>query len=580
VPRPSPVDWTLAPFARGTSDPSVPATAIGKGEIGGKARGLVDVHDVIVSRLDPVALGGVQVAIPPFVVIATDMFDAFVARNGLAEQAPLDLSDEGIARTFVRAELPNELIGDLRAVIEICRFPLAVRSSSRLEDAAGRPLAGVYATKMIPNRQPDAEFRFRQLVEAVKLVWASTYFADARAYRRTIGHDDEKMAVIVQPIVGRQHGDRFYPDVSGVARSINYYPAGDGRREDGVVELALGMGKWIVDGEPAWSYSPVLPKAPPPFNDFGDMLRFTQTAFWAVNLGTPPYDPTKETEYLLRCHLAAAEEDDTARLVASTFDPHSRCLVPGVGRKGPLVLDFAPLLRYSVAPLNDTVRATLAACEDASGGPVEIEFALTLEPSATTPARFGFLQVRPLVTTTGIVEVSEHELTGDGVLVATDRALGNGLVADVLDIVYVRPERFDRAASRSVAQEVGELNAVLVAAARPFLLVGPGRWGTSDPWGGIPVAWAQISGARCIVEAQIAGVQPDLSQGSHFFHNLTSFGVTYFSVAHGSTFGVDWGWLERQPADRETAHLRHIHLARPLVIKADGRSGRGVVCHD
>ena len=399
-------------FRRDAFGPQAPFTVIGGGEIGGKAGGLAAMRAVVAERLGSGRIGGVDVAIPALAVIGTDLFDAFMGRNDLAEALSGKLPDERVAHAFLRAELPEELAGDVRALTGLTRRPLAVRSSSLLEDVAGRPLAGVYATKMVPNSHVDEGIRFRQLVEAIKLVWASTWFAEARAYRRIIGGGEEKMAVIIQEIAGAAHGLRFYPNLSGVARSLNYYPSGHARPEDGVAELALGLGKWIVDGEPVWSFSPPYPKAPPPFNDVGDLLKLTQTAFWAVNLGPSPYDPARETEHMARCELADAEEDDTLRFVASTFDPASNRLVAGVGRRGPRVLDFAPLLKHPLVPLAHTVQDVTAACEDSLGGPVEVELALTVEPESERPARCAFLQVRLLLTPGEAVDLSSEELFG------------------------------------------------------------------------------------------------------------------------------------------------------------------------
>jgi hypothetical protein len=574
------VSDTIVRFSRDAFGPDRPFAVIGEGELGGKARGLASIQSTLARRFADRRTGDVRVSIPTMAVITTRFFDAFIDRNGLGDLDAAGLPDDRIARAFLRGELPAELVGDLWTLIERARTPLAVRSSSLLEDVAGRPLAGVYATKMVPNCEPDPHARFRQLVEAIKLVWASTAFEEARSYRDSIGRGDEKMAVIVQEVVGLPHHERFYPNVSGVARSINVYPSGNARAEEGVVELALGLGKWIVDGEPAWSYSPAFPKAPPPFNDFADMFRFTQNGFWAVNLGTAPYDPAKETEYLLRCDVACAEADDTARYVASTFDAHSGRLAPGVGRKGPRVITFAPLLQYGVAPLNDTLREVLAASEDATGGPVEIEFAMTLSPGPESEARLGYLQVRGLLPRGEACRVEVAELSGDAVLVASEHALGNGRIDGVADVVYVRPDGYDAAQSRAVAAEIGLVNDALRRAGRPYLLIGFGRWGTSDPWGGVPVTWAQISGARAIVEAQLPEVRQEMSQGSHFFHNMTSFGVLYLSVVRGDVDRVDWGWLDGLTAESESAFLRHVRLARPLAIRVDGRAGRGVIRHD
>jgi hypothetical protein len=410
-------------------------------------------------------------------------------------------------------------------------------------------------------------------------VWASTYFREATSYLKTVrgAVGDEKMAVIVQEVVGARHGERFYPNVSGVGRSYNYYPSGHAKPDDGMAGLALGLGKTIVDGEPCWNYSPAYPKAPPPYNSIGELLDATQREFWAVNMGQAPYDPGKETEYLLRCSLADAEADDTLRFVASTYDPQAQRITAGAGVKGPRLLNFAPILSYNQVALNDTIRELLSVCEDAVGEPVEIEFAVTI--GADGRARLGFLQVRPLVMEHKSVTVDEDELEGPDVLAASRHVLGNGSVNSVADIVYIKPAAFEISATTAIAGELETINDRLLRAERPYLLMGFGRWGTSDQWGGVPVAWAQICGARAIVEASSSGLRADLSQGSHFFHNLTSFSVLYFSLDAEESRRIGWTWLDSQPAAAETQHLRHVRLAVPLSIQVDGRSGRGVIAH-
>ncbi len=567
---------TVERFEREFFNAETPFTAIGDGELGGKAQGLAFIRDTIAARL-----GGceVPVAIPQMVVITTDLFDAFVKLNDLEEEAASDLPDERIAHAFLQGSLPTQLAGDLRALVAAVQQPLAVRSSSLLEDAIGRPFAGVYATKMTPNNQLDAGSRFKRLAEGVKLVWASTFFREAKAYLKTVRRSvgEEKMGVIVQEVVGLRHGDRFYPNASGVARSYNYYPSGHARPEDGVASLALGLGKAIVDGEPCWSYSPAYPKAPPPYNSIGELLDATQREFWAVTMAGAPYDPGKEAEHLVRCALADAEADDTLRFVASTCDPDSQRISPGTWGRGPRLVNFAPLLSYGQAALNDTVRQALAACEEAVGEPVEIEFALTLR--ADGAARLGFLQVRPLVVARETVAVAEEELAAAGVLAASRRVLGNGADESVSDVVYVKPAAFDVKATPAIALEIEALNDALMRDGRPYLLAGFGRWGTSDQWGGVPVEWAQICGARAILEATASGMHAGPSQGSHFFHNLTSFRVLYFSLDEAESRRVDWGWLDARPASAETRYVRHVRLASPLSIKVDGRTGMGVIAH-
>jgi hypothetical protein len=517
-------------------------------------------------------------------VLTTDTFEEFIRVNGLREIALSDEPDDRIAHAFQKGSLPVTIVGDLKSLIDQVHQPLAVRSSSLLEDAMYRPFAGVYGTKMIPNNQPDPETRFRRLLEAIKYVYASTYFREAKSYIHSIGKssEDEKMAVVIQEVVGRRHGDRFYPDVSGVARSYNFYPLGHASPREGVVSLALGLGKTIVDGGICWSYSPAWPKAPPPFGSPRDILRQTQSDFWTVNMGKPPaYDPIRETEYLLKCGIDEAEADGTLRHLVSTYDPQSDRMVIGTGITGPRALTFAPLLALEVIPINDLLCGLIRECEDAVGTEVEIEFALTFSNGPNpVSARFGFLQVRPLVVSDETVTVPLEMMAGEGVLLASSSVLGNGVIDGIRDIVYVRPQLFDTSLTRAIATEIEGINRDLATQGRDYILIGFGRWGTSDPWLGIPVKWGQIARAKVIVEASLPEVVTDPSQGSHFFHNVTSFRVAYFSLKDAESRSIDFAWLDRLPSVTETEHVRHVRLELPLQVRVDGRSGRGVVLRD
>jgi hypothetical protein len=554
-------------------------TCLGSGSMGGKALGLAVVHDTIAAcKCSDTPL---EIGIPTLTVVATDAFDQFMEINeGLEEVAYSGQPDERIAHAFQRAQLPAGLVGDLRALISKVHTPLAIRSSSMLEDAMFRPFAGVYATKMIPNNQPDADSRFRKLVEAIKFVYASTFFRDARSYLKTVTSDAkaEKMAVIIQEVVGQRQGERFYPSLSGVARSYNFYPAAHARPEEGVVDLALGLGKTIVDGGQSYTYSPAWPRNPPPYNSIGDLLKTSQTTFWAVNMGKPPaYDPIQEAEYLVQAGLMEAEADDTLRWVASTYDGRSDRLVAGVYEQGPRLINFAPILGDNEIPLNDALLWLLKCCEERLKAKVEIEFALNLDKERGMPARLGFLQVRPMVVSTEEVELADEEMVSPRALLASKHVLGNGTVTDLVDVVYVKPERFEPRVSRVVAEEVAAMNLKFMDDGRRYMLVGFGRWGSSDPWLGIPVNWGQIAGARVIVETTLPTMTPDFSQGSHFFHNLSSFRVLYFSVSHTSETAIDWAWLGSQTPVSESEYVRHVRLAAPLQVKVDGRTSRGVV---
>lgn len=570
---------TVPRFERRLLSSEVPMTRIGDGSLGGKAHGLIRVAGALSRELGEGRFPWVTVSIPRTTVISTQMFDAFMERNDLYGLATSDAPDERIAHAFQRADLPAELVGDLRAIAEEVTIPLAVRSSSLLEDAIYQPFAGVYATKMIPNNQPSKDMRFQRLVEAVKFVFSSTFFAAARQYLRSLdkSFSDEKMAVMIQEVVGKRVGDRFYPTISGVLRSHNYYPSGHGRPEDGVCSLALGLGRAIVTGEPTWSFSPAYPKAPPPFNSIGDMLKNTQTRFWAVNMGPCRRpDPIRETECLVHADLSDAEYDQTLRFVASTYDARSDRIVPGVGAKGPRVIDFAPLLSDRELAAVEVFKSMLEAGRKELEAEVEIEFAMTLDRKHGRPARIGFLQVRPMVVSSQPVDLAEDGFDPEDVVVASDHTLGNGIRKSIRDIVYLVPELFRPDATPTIAREVEAINQSLVEERRGYLLIGFGRWGTSDPWAGVPVAWGQVAGAEAIVEAALPGMNVEMSQGSHFFHNVTSFQVLYFSVPLTGK-EIDWQWLASRPAVRETDHVRHVRLQEPIEVRVDGKRGKGVV---
>ncbi len=555
-------------------------TVIGDGGIGGKAHGLAQIKKALDQKYKGSPFHQIEVNIPRLTVISTSFFDLFLKQNNLYELAYSDSSDEIIAHHFQKADLPAILVGDIWALIRNVKTPLAIRSSSLLEDAKFEPFAGIYGTKMIPNNQQEPESRFRRLVEAIKFVYASTFFKEAKDYFKATNHriEDEKMAVIIQEVVGLRHGDRFYPTISGVARSYNYYPIGKAKPEHGVVDLALGLGKAIVDGGMVWTYSPAYPRAKPPVGAARDLLKQSQNQFWAVNMGKSlTYDPMKETEYLISADLRDAESDDTLRFIASTFDIQSDRINVGLDGNGPRIINFAPILDLELLPLNRLIKEVLPLCENLAKAEVEIEFALTINSSSPVTARFGLLQVRPMVVSHEQVEIEDGELASESVIIASDRVMGNGSVRSIEDIVYVKPGVFDAKYTRQIAQEIEKRNTSLLQSKTPFLLIGFGRWGSSDPWLGIPVNWSQICGAKVIVEATLPNMRTELSQGSHFFHNLSSFQVNYFSVNHYGPYRINWDWLNHQDAINEGEFVRHIKTPGKLTVKVDGRTGKGII---
>jgi len=554
-------------------------TYMGAGSLGAKAHGLARISEVLENKITPLFRPTINVDIPLLTVIATDLFDSFMSCNSLLDIAHTGTNDEQIALAFQQAELPVELVADLRAFLAEIRVPLAIRSSSLLEDAMGEPFAGVYATAMVPNNQPDLEDRLFSLTEAIKYTYASTFFKQAQDYRCAArGGREEKMAVIIQEVIGSYRDGRFYPHISGVARSFNFYPLGLARPDDGVIDLALGLGKMIVEDGISWPYSPSYPQVNPPYTTVRDLLKQSQKEFWAISLTEPPAGRQSGSgKHLKRYPLSDAERDGTLSLVASTYNAEDDRIMMGIREPGPRIVDFAHIVKGEMIPLTLLLKHLLRECAESFGTMVTIEFALTWTKDAPPPARFGFLQVRPMVVSNAHVHVRPEQLEGDNALVASESALGNGRLDDISDIVYVKAETFDIARTRAIAADLEEVNRKLLAQKRPYLLIGFGRWGSSDPSAGIPINFAKISGAKVIVETTLPGINFMLSQGSHFFHNITSFKILYFSVSHAGKHTIDWAWLNAQPVVAETVYVRHVRTARPLQIEVDGRTSRGAI---
>jgi len=570
----------LTTFRPESIDSSTKISRMGSGSIGGKASGLSFIEKTINSYFTVNKFPPISINIPRFIVIATDYFDQFIKENNLDSVVQSNMSDEYIAHAFGQKKLPKELIENLKAYISTVKLPLAVRSSSLLEDAMYEPFAGVYATKMVPNNQSDAESRLEKLKEAIKFVYASTFFRAARDYHRAINRStsEEKMAVIIQDVVGRQFNGRYYPDISGVARSYNFYPIGSAKPDEGVVSLALGLGKTIVEGGQVWSYSPAYPRINPPVGEAGELLKVTQTKFWAVNMRKPSVtNPMHESEYLIAGQLTDAEADGSLPHVASTYRPQDDRIIMGIGATGPRIVTFAPILIGGKIPLNELMIDLLHICEKALNNQVEIEFAVSLESKPELTAHFGFLQVRPMVVSEAVIDVTSEIMSSEDALVASDKAMGNGQNEFIKDIIYVNPNTFNAKNTKQIAQELALFNRRMVDDGLPYLLIGFGRWGSSDPWLGIPVNWGQISGAKAIVEATMPKMDVDLSQGAHFFHNMTSFQISYFSVNHHGKYSIQWDWLENQELVHKSEFVRHVRISKPLKVKVDGRSGRGVI---
>jgi CheY-like chemotaxis protein len=564
----------VADFDRAAFDFASDFYRVGGGSLGGKARGLAFVRRLIGESGLRRRWPGVEIAVPPAVVLGTDVFDRFLAENDLRRFAIECEDDAEIARRFAVARFPREAALDLAAFLARARFPLAVRSSSLLEDSQHQPFTGVYDTLMLPNDDPDEERRSAQAIAAVKAVYASTFSCAAKAYlaATTYRLEEEKMAVILQRIVGSAHGERFYPTFSGVARSHNFYPAGPMRAEDGIVAVALGLGKTIVEGGACLRFCPRYPQHVPQLASAREALASTQRGFWAL-----PTSPGGGHETMRERHygLETAEEDGVLAAVGSTYSHENDALSDGTARPGTRVVTFAPILKHRLLPLGEILSALQEEGARGMGSAVEIEFAVELDAER---AEFGIVQMRPLALTSARETMEIGDVDPATVLCRSACVLGNGRLDGLRDVVYVDYHRFDRAASRETAAEIARLNGRLVAAERPYLLIGVGRWGSRDPWLGIPVTWDQVAGARVIVEAGLRDTAVTPSQGSHFFQNLTAFEVGYFTIGEHAEDGfVDWRWLAEQPATSERAAVRHLRLAAPLVVKMDGRVGAGVV---
>ncbi len=567
----------VADFDRETFDPEGEFYRIGGGSLGGKARGLAFVRRLLSVEGLRDRFPGVEITVPPAVVLGTDVFDRFLEEGDLRDFA-IECDDEAeIDRRFRAARFPEEAGRDLLAFLEASGWPLAVRSSSLLEDSQHQPFTGVYDTLMLPNNAASVALRWEDAVTAIKRVYASTFAPRAKAYLRATPYrlEEERMAVVLQRVVGAIRGPRFYPDFAGVARSHNSYPSPPMSAADGVVAVALGLGRAVADGGACLRFCPRYPQHLLQLSSAKDALDASQREFWALPLtGDGSATAMREEAF----SLEVAEADGALQAVASTWSPDNDVLSDGLSRPGVRLVSFAPVLKQGLFPLAEVLQVLMQAGERGMGTPVEIEFAVNLRVPAGRPRQFGFLQIRPLALTREAEELALGETPAETVLCRSARVLGHGRIEGLRDLVVVDFQRFERAQSRDAAREVGRVNARLLAEHVPYLLVGVGRWGSRDPWLGIPVTWEQVAGASVIVEAGLRDLKVTPSQGTHFFQNLTSFNVGYFTVNPDDGDGyVDWAWLDAQPALSQEAHVRHLRLDRPVLVKMNGKRGEGVI---
>ncbi|HEY52526.1 MAG TPA: hypothetical protein G4N94_03625 [Caldilineae bacterium] len=557
---------------------------IGQGSLGGKARGLAFLSSLLCRHSDLQRKHSeIDIFVPQSLVITTEVFETFIERNHLEYLAEVALQDHEVARRLLPGKFPKRVESDLRAYLEQVHYPLAIRSSGLLEDAQFEAYAGLYRTYMLPNNHPDLERRLAQLIYAIKLVYASTFFQAPRAFSRRVGRrtEEEKMAVIVQELIGARYDDYFYPTIAGVAQSVNYYPFARMTPEEGIATVVMGLGKAVVDGEKALRFSPRHPQVLPQRSTVADILENSQRFFYALRMD----DGHIELDASDRGNLDKREVSDAWReppmqLLASTYLPQEGRIRDTAHIPGPKVLTFANILKYDAFPLAEILVDVLALGEEGLGAPVEIEFSVNFQQTGNGKPEFALLQIRPMTARAELerVNISQQEI--QAAFCYSTHALGNARLQDISDIVFVRPETFDPAKTREIAAKISRFNAALLREGRKYLLIGPGRWGTSDRWLGIPVGWDDISGVGVIVEFACDKLRVEPSQGSHFFHNITTLGINYINVVHGGDDRLDWDWLATQPVAGSSDMVVHVKLPKPLLVKVDGRTSRCVMLAD
>ncbi len=552
---------------------------IGEGSLGGKGRGLAFLDNIIKMHPEFNSLEGAKVQIPRTVVLCTDVFDQFMEQNNLYQIALSDASDDDILRHFLRAQLPDSLIADFFTFFEAVKSPIAIRSSSLLEDAHYQPFAGIYSTYMIPYLD-DKYAMLEMLACAIKGVYASVYYRDSKAYMTATSNviDQEKMAVILQEVVGKQYDGRYYPNISGVLRSLNYYPIGDERAEDGIASLALGLGKYIVDGGQTLRVSPYHPHQVLQTSELETALRETQTRFYALDTRHVGNDFKVDDGFnILNLKVKEAERDNSLNFIASTYDPYDQVIRDGLYEGGRKVISFAGVLQQNVFPLPELLQMSMRYGAEAMRRPVEIEFACNLNADRT--GSLYLLQIRPIVDQKQMLDEDLAAIPDADCLLRSHNSLGHGVTEDVTDVVYVKTDaRFSAADNPTIAREIEKLNKEYLDRGTNYVLVGPGRWGSSDSWLGIPVKWPHISAARVIVEVALKNYRVDPSQGTHFFQNLTSFGVGYFTIDENRNDGCfHKSTLDAMLAVEETEHVRVVRFEKGLRIMMDGKKGEGVV---
>jgi len=571
----------ITDFSRDHHDGRAEFLRIGEGSLGGKGRGLAFVNNLI--NCFPVynAFPGTRISVPRTAVICTGAFDQFMESNNLTQFALGDHTDEEIIAAFLNAKIPPELVKDLKSYLNFADFPLAVRSSSLLEDSHYQPFAGIYDTYFLPNNYHSPRGRIARLLAAIKLVYASVYCRNSKHYIEATGNraEEEKMAIILQEIVGQNRGGHFYPVLSGMARSYNFYSVGRMKPDEGIAYIALGLGKTVMEGENCLFFSPANPQVLPQFSKPQDYLRSTQRDFFAIDLNKPSVFPKKGgADGLVKLKMTESESHGVLKYVGSTYSADNDRIYPGVGRKGTRIVTFDPILKSKIFPLDKILQYLLSLGSRAMNVPIEMEFAVELHSDPNKKNEFRFLQIRPMLVDSSFEDISVYESDSEQIFAKSDQALSHGRIDSIRDIVFIKSERFKRANMVHMAEHVGRYNQAFKDQNKRYMLVGPGRWGTSDRWLGIPTKWDQISSARVIIEADYGDFVVEPSFGTHFFQNLITFQIGYLTINSKSENNfLDWDWLNSQKAVSETEYVRHVSLKRPLDILIDGRNGKAVI---
>jgi hypothetical protein len=554
---------------------------IGQGSIGGKAKGLVFLNGLLkAASYFKADFPEVKISVPKALVLAGSVFERFVSSNSLKHLVRDSAADEQVAAEFVKGCMPENIKASLADYLADHTYPLAVRSSGMLEDARNHAYAGLYRTYMLSNDQPDMQDRLANLVQAIKLVFASTYYQGPKAYAKRAGHNFEigRMAVIVQHAVGRPYGEYYYPAISGVAQSRDYYPPAGMRPDDGVATIALGLGMQVVSGERALRFCPKYPKRLLQRSSVEDVLAYSQRRFYALALNAENRPVANGRDHVVRRHVTDAVTEAPVQMLAGTYVLAEHRIKDTTLIEGPRVLTFSGVLKYDLFPLSRVLVKLLAAGETALDESVEMEFAVDLAAAnGETSPRFHLLQMRPMTASIANATVTIHPEEIEQSLCCTRHAMGNEPQQSISDIVYIKPDLFDPGKTRVVAQQLSEINAHFEGSGNHYLLVGPGRWGTADPWLGIPVRWADISNVAAIVETVSEKLNAEPSIGAHFSHNLVSLGISYLNIVRGEPDHFNWPWLINQKVFRETEFVSHVQLPRPVVLKVDGRTSSGVI---